>query len=65
MFTKYVSSAVESEEGVGSPGNGVRDGCKRTWLCWEPNSGPLEEQQLFFVFCFVLVLVFLLFLAQK
>lgn len=47
MCTKGMSGAVESEEGVGSPGSGVRDGCKTTWVCWEVNSGSLEEQHFF------------------
>ena len=33
-----------SEEEVGSSGTGVTDGCELPCGCWEPNSGPLEEQ---------------------
>ena len=32
------------EEGVGSPGTGITDGCEPPCGCWESNPGPLEEQ---------------------
>ena len=35
------------EEGVGFPGIGNRDGCELPCGCWELNSGPLQEQEVF------------------
>ena len=32
-------------EGVRSPGTTVTDGCKIPDECWEPNLGPVQEQQ--------------------
>ena len=34
-----------AEEGVGSPGTGVIDGCKPSCGCWDSNTGALQEQQ--------------------
>lgn len=34
------------EEVIGSPETGVMDGFKLSCECWEPNSAPLQEQQL-------------------
>ena len=36
----------EPEEGIGSPGTGVTDGCEPPCGCWEQSSCPLEEQQM-------------------
>lgn len=33
-----------SEEGVGSPGTGVTDGCEPPCICRELNGGPLQQQ---------------------
>ena len=35
------------EEGIGSPGAGVTDGCEPLCECWELNLGPLEQQLVF------------------
>jgi hypothetical protein len=32
------------EEGIRSPGPGVRDGCEPPYGCKESNPGPLQEQ---------------------
>ena len=34
-----------SEEGDGSPGTGVTNGCERPGRCWEANMGSAQEQQ--------------------
>lgn len=34
----------QSEEGIGSPGNKVINGCELPCEGWDLNSGPLEEQ---------------------
>ena len=34
----------KSEDGMGSPGPGVRDSCRLLCGCWELNPGPMEEQ---------------------
>jgi hypothetical protein len=36
-----------SEDGIGSSETGVGGGCKPPCGCWEPNPGPLQEQQVF------------------
>jgi hypothetical protein len=36
-----------SEEGVGSSGTGVRDVSELWCGCWEPDSSPLQELQVF------------------
>lgn len=33
------------EQGTWSPGTGVINGWKPSWVCWELNSDPLEEQK--------------------
>lgn len=33
-------------ENIGSPGTGVTVSCEPPCLCWRPNPGPLEEQDL-------------------
>ena len=35
------------EEGIRSPGTGVKGGCKLPCECWELNLGPLKEQLTF------------------
>jgi hypothetical protein len=37
---------VEAREGIESLGVGVTDGFEPSYGFWEPNSGPLEEQQM-------------------
>lgn len=32
-----------TEEGSGSPGTRIKDGCEQSCDCWELNAGPLEE----------------------
>lgn len=40
----YVSGARrKSEEDIQSPGTAVVDGCEPPCLFWEPNLGPLQE----------------------
>ena len=34
-----------TEEGIRSSGTTPRDGCEPPHGCWEPHSGPLQEQQ--------------------
>lgn len=34
----------EAEEGVRSPGAGVRDDCDPPHGCWESSAGPLEDK---------------------
>lgn len=34
-----------SEDGVRSPGTGFTGGCELSCGCWDPNLGPLQEQQ--------------------
>lgn len=36
---------AEPEEGIRSLETGVTDGCKIPQRCWEPNTDPLQEQQ--------------------
>jgi hypothetical protein len=44
MCIRWVPSASGGlEEGIRSPGTGVRGGCELPCGCWELNSGPLEE----------------------
>lgn len=38
-----VSHTRRSEDGMGSSGTGVMDGCELPQGCWESNSGPSEE----------------------
>lgn len=33
------------EEGVGYPGTGITEDGQPPYGCWEPNLGPLQEQQ--------------------
>lgn len=43
----YISTHVwRSEEGIRSPETEVTGGCEPPCRCWEPNSGPLQEQQM-------------------
>jgi hypothetical protein len=37
------------EEGVRSPGTGVKDACETPHGCWESNPDPLQEQQVLLV----------------
>lgn len=46
MFCLHVCMHSWSEEGVRSPGTGVRDGYKPLCGCWEVNPGPLQVQVL-------------------
>ena len=50
MFYLHACMCTESpcspEEGAESPGTGVKGGCELTCACWEPNLGPLQEQQM-------------------
>jgi hypothetical protein len=39
----HVWCTQRSEEGDGSPVNGVRGGCKTSCWCWKSNSGPLQD----------------------
>jgi len=32
------------EEGTGTPGTGVADGCEASGRCWEANLGPPQER---------------------
>ena len=31
-----------TQEGIGSPGTRIKDGCEQSCDCWELNPGPLE-----------------------
>ena len=35
---------VEPEEGTGSPGTGVTDGCEPSCGCWKLNPGSVQEE---------------------
>jgi hypothetical protein len=38
--------SVEDRDGIGSLGDGIPEGCELlSMVCWDLNSGPLEEQQ--------------------
>ena len=62
-----------SEEGIRSPETGVTGGCEPPCRCWEPNSGPLQEQQMLLTakpsfqtqFCFCLFFFLQIFLLSK
>jgi hypothetical protein len=43
VYYVYLCSQ-KTEEGTGSPGTGVADGCELPCGCWESNLSPLEEQ---------------------
>lgn len=47
QHTVCVRCSRRAEEGTGSPGSGVSDGCELPWCCWEPNLGLLKGQQVF------------------
>lgn len=38
-----VAPCGNSEEGTGSSGVGLADGCKPPWVCWKLNPGLLQE----------------------
>jgi E3 ubiquitin-protein ligase NEDD4 len=42
-----ITGSCGAEEGIGSPGIGVIDGCKPPCSCWELNLGPMKEQTVF------------------
>ena len=56
VYAKYTSMyhnmkcPQRPEEGIGSPGTGVRDSCKPPCECWELNLDPLEGQQVLLEF---------------
>lgn len=41
-------SVQKPEEGIGSPGAGVIEGCELPWRYWELNLDPMEEQPVLF-----------------
>jgi hypothetical protein len=43
----YTWLPQKSEEGIVASGIGIKNGCEPLHICWEPNPGPLEEQQCF------------------
>lgn len=56
MYVHYgcvCSHRLPSEEGIGCPGTGVTDAYKQTCGYWEPNLGPLQEQQILSLSCFL------------
>ena len=46
VYHMYAWCQWRPEEGIGSPGTGVLDGCEALYECWDPNPGPLKEQVL-------------------
>lgn len=49
LYTTHVPGihSREVREDVGSPGTEVKGGCQSLCGCWDPNSGSLQEQQVF------------------
>jgi hypothetical protein len=45
MHTMYTPGAPEAQGTLNPPQTGARDGCEPPCGCWEPNPGPLQEQQ--------------------
>jgi len=40
---------VETEEGIRFPGTSIIGTCDLPCECWEPNPGPLQEQQVLLI----------------
>ena len=47
MCVCVTCACLRSPEDVRSPETGVTDGCEPPCEYWEPNSGPLQKQQVF------------------
>lgn len=48
-YVSVCSVCLVPEEGIGSLGTGVRDGCEPPRGCWVLNSSPVLEHQLLFL----------------
>lgn len=45
VYVAHACCLQRLEEGVRSPGTGVKDGCEPPSFSWDPKPGPLQDQQ--------------------